>query len=78
MMPGTVKTYMFHVPPDSPVKYGPPSFRPTIRVDGKYVAFSSSAFSHRTLICLRGRVASFILHESRTLVGWSARPAHGF
>ena len=47
MMPGTVKTYMFHVPPDSPIKYGPPSFRPTIRVEGKYVAFSSSADSAR-------------------------------
>jgi hypothetical protein len=47
MMPGTVKTYMFHVPPDSPVKYGPPSFRPTIRIEGKYVAFSTSADSAR-------------------------------
>ena len=50
MMPGTVKTYMFHVPPDSPVKYGPPSFRPTIRVEGKYVAFSSSADSARAAL----------------------------
>ena len=47
MMPGAVKTYMFHVPPDSPIKYGPPSFRPTIRIEGKHVAFSSSADSAR-------------------------------
>ena len=46
-MPGTVKTYMFHVPTDSPIKFGPPSFRPTIRIEGKYVAFSTAADSAR-------------------------------
>ena len=47
LMPGAVKTYMFHVPSDSPVKFGPPSFRPTIRIEGKYVAFSTAADSAR-------------------------------
>jgi hypothetical protein len=46
-MPGSEKTYMFHVPPDSPMKFGPPSFRPTIRVEGKYVAFATAADAAR-------------------------------
>ena len=47
LMPGAVKTYVFHVPTDSPMKFGPPSFRPTIRIEGKYVAFSTAADSAR-------------------------------
>jgi hypothetical protein len=46
-MPGSDRIYMFHVPSDSPVKFGPASFRPTIRVEGRHVAISSSADSAR-------------------------------
>jgi hypothetical protein len=47
LMPGSIKTYMLVVPSESPLKLGPPGVRPTVRLDGKYVAFSSTSESAR-------------------------------
>lgn len=47
LMPGNIKTYMLVVPSDSPLKLTPPGVRPTIRLEGKYVAFSSTSESAR-------------------------------
>jgi hypothetical protein len=47
LMPGSIKTYMLFVPSDSPLKPTPPGVRPTIRLEGKYVAFSSTSESAR-------------------------------
>jgi hypothetical protein len=47
LMPGPVKTYMLKVPSESPLKIVPQGVRPTIRMEGHYVAISSSAESAR-------------------------------
>ena len=40
--PGKVKSFVLMTHNDSPIRYGPSSFRPTIQLDGKYVAFAVS------------------------------------
>jgi hypothetical protein len=50
LMPGPVKTYMLKVPSESPLKIGSPGVRPTIRMEGHYLAISTSAESARTAL----------------------------
>lgn len=50
LMPGTVKTYMLIVPTDSPLKISPPGVRPTIRMEGNHIAFSSSSEAARAAL----------------------------
>src|SRR5262249_30354838 len=38
--PGNVKSFVLMTHSDSPIRYGPSHFRPTIQLDGKYVAFA--------------------------------------
>jgi len=47
LMPGSAKTYMLAIPPESPIKIGPAGFRPTVRVEGNYLVVSTSADSAR-------------------------------
>ena len=42
-MPGTAKTYMLFVPTDSPLKLGTSGVHPTLRIEGKYLAVSSTS-----------------------------------
>ncbi len=39
---GDVKTFVLMTPTDSPIRFGPSSFRPTIQLDDKYIAFAIS------------------------------------
>jgi hypothetical protein len=50
LMPGSVKTYMLKVPTDSPLKIGTPGVRPTIRMEGHYLAISTSAEAARAAL----------------------------
>jgi hypothetical protein len=50
LMPGSEKTYMLVVPSDSSLKIGSPGAHPTLRVEGKYVAFSSTSEAARGAI----------------------------
>jgi hypothetical protein len=50
LMPGQVKTYMLKVPTESSLKILPQGVRPTIRMEGHYVAISSSAESARVAL----------------------------
>src|SRR5208283_5049993 len=50
LMPGNVKIYMLHVPPDSPLKLVPPGVRPTIRMEGNHIAFSSTSEAARAAL----------------------------
>src|SRR5205823_8732763 len=42
-IPGQVGAYMLRTPSDSPLRLGPPGFRPVIRIEGKYVVVSVAA-----------------------------------
>ena len=46
-IPGQSKSYVLMTPTDSKLRFGPSSFRPTILIDGKYVAFSVSSDAAR-------------------------------
>ena len=46
-IPGQEKSFVLMTPSDSKLRFGPSSFRPTILLDGKYVAFSVSSDSAR-------------------------------
>ncbi|MFI5459946.1 MAG: hypothetical protein ACHRXM_31385 [Isosphaerales bacterium] len=48
--PGKVKSFVLMTHNDSPIRYGPPSFRPTIQLDGKYVAFAVSPDAARAAL----------------------------
>ncbi len=50
LMPGSVKTYMLSVPTDTPLKIVPQGIRPTIRMEGHHIAFSSTAEAARTAL----------------------------
>ena len=50
LMPGDSKIYMLRVPADSPLKPVPPGMHPTIRMDGKHVAFASSSEAARAAL----------------------------
>ncbi len=50
LMPGTVKTYMLFVPTESPLKLGPPGVHPTLRIEGKYLAVSSTSEAARVAL----------------------------
>ena len=50
LMPGNVKIYMLNVPTDSPLKILPPGVRPTIRMEGNHIAFSSTSEAARTAL----------------------------
>jgi len=45
-----VKSFVLTTHNDSPIRYGPPSFRPTIQLDGKYVAFATSPDAAKTAL----------------------------
>ncbi len=47
-IPGQAKSFVLMTPSDSKLRFGPSSFRPTIVVEGKYVAFSVSSESARS------------------------------
>ena len=47
LMPGDTKIYMLRVPTDSPLKLVPPGMHPTIRMEGKHVAFASTSEAAR-------------------------------
>ena len=42
-IPGQVGAYMLRTPSDSPLRLGPPGFKPVIRIEGKYVVVSVAA-----------------------------------
>jgi hypothetical protein len=46
-IPGQAKSFVLMTPTDSKLRFGPSSFRPTILVEGKYVAFSVSSDAAR-------------------------------
>jgi len=50
LMPGNVKIYMLSVPTDSPLKILPPGVRPTIRMEGNHIAFSSTSEAARAAL----------------------------
>ncbi|HMF37785.1 MAG TPA: hypothetical protein VKF17_14145, partial [Isosphaeraceae bacterium] len=50
LMPGNVKTYMLSTPTDSPLKIVPPGVRPTIRMDGNHIVFSSTSEAARVAL----------------------------
>ncbi|WP_165227235.1 hypothetical protein [Aquisphaera insulae] len=50
LSPGPVKTYMLIVPPDSPIKLNLPGVRPTIRLEGKYIAISTTSEAARVAL----------------------------
>ena len=50
LMPGTVKVYMLAVPTDSPLKIVPQGVRPTIRIEGNHIAFSTTSEGARTAL----------------------------
>ncbi len=50
LMPGNVKIYMLSVPSDSPLKILPPGVRPTIRMEGNHIAFSSTSEAARAAL----------------------------
>ena len=50
LMPGNVKIYMLSVPTDSPLKILPPGVRPTIRMEGNHIAFSSTSEAVRAAL----------------------------
>ncbi len=50
LMPGNVKIYMLTVPTDSPLKILPPGVRPTIRMEGNHIAFSSTSEAARAAL----------------------------
>jgi len=50
LMPGNVKIYMLTVPTDSPLKILPPGMRPTIRLEGNHIAFSSTSEAARAAL----------------------------
>jgi hypothetical protein len=47
---GDSRTFTLQTPSGSPLRFGPPTFRPTIFFDGDYVAFGVSADAARTAI----------------------------
>jgi hypothetical protein len=50
-----VKSFVLTTPSDSPIRFGPSSFRPTILLDGKYVAFAVSSDAARAAIAAAKR-----------------------
>jgi hypothetical protein len=50
LMPGNVKIYMLNVPTGSPLKILPPGVRPTIRMEGNHIAFSSTSEAARAAL----------------------------
>jgi hypothetical protein len=52
LIPSTseVKTFVLMTPTDSPIRFGPSNFRPTIQLDDKYVAFAVSPDAARAAL----------------------------
>jgi hypothetical protein len=49
-IPGQTKSFVLMTPTDSKLRFGPSSFRPTVMVQGKYVAFAVSTDAARAAI----------------------------
>jgi hypothetical protein len=52
---GVSKSFALVTPSDSPIRFGPPSFRPTVMLEDKYVAFAVSAEGARAAIAAAKR-----------------------
>jgi hypothetical protein len=50
-----VKTFVLTTPTDSPIRFGPSSFRPTVQLDDKYVAFAASPDAARAALAAARR-----------------------
>ena len=49
-IPGQTKSFVLQTPSDSKLRFGPSSFRPTIVLEGRYVAFSLSSDAARAAV----------------------------
>jgi hypothetical protein len=53
--PGNVKSFVLVTHSDSPIRYGPAHFRPTIQLEGKYVAFAVDPAAARAALAAAQR-----------------------